>query len=119
MKTGLAEDFRAFVDGGPGREDVIDEDRSGRFLFNPSSALPRDGESAAEIFQPLRAGEGGLVSGGSGSFQGVKERKSGMEAKAPGDFRRLVEMTVLKAFAMEWNGNEWPLVLQRRLHPRV
>ena len=53
VESGAAEDFRAFIDGGAGGEDIVDEDRSGAALGEHLFPLAADGECVVKVFQAL------------------------------------------------------------------
>ena len=108
LKAGFAEDFRAFIHGGAGGEDVIDEDGACGISRDRSATGSGSGECAAQVFQPLGASEGGLMLGLAITAQGLENGEAGEDGEFTGDFLGLVEMAVLEALAVKRHGDERP-----------
>ena len=119
LKSGAAENFGAFIDGGTGGEHVIDEDGPGGGVFDVAATCLSDDEGTTKIFQALQTGESRLMFGGADALEAAQQGESCMTGEDPGDFLGLIEMAVLLALMMQRHGNERPFPCQGGCQPWV
>lgn len=105
------EDTGAFVGGGAGGEDIIDEEdrfslEAAEFLFPAAQA-----EGVPEVFKALGPGEENLLGGGADAPEGIFDREAGEAGEGAGHFVGLVEPAPLFAFPVERDGDEDPVIL--------
>lgn len=69
-----------------------------------------EGEGTAQVGHALLAAEAGLGMGFAGAVEGVEDWQLGVLGDDAAEFFGLIEVAVLEASAMEWHGDERPVV---------
>ncbi len=100
----IEEDFGAFVGGGSGGEDVVDEDDG--FVFNEGGGASFDGESIFEVFESFGSAEACLCLGVAGSAEGVMSWNAGSCREVLGNLLGLVELPLSLSFPEQGHGDE-------------
>lgn len=107
-ESSAAEGFGAFVYGGSGGEDVVDEDDSMLGGVEPAAAVAGEIKGTAEVGHALRTAEARLAVGRSSPAQRVEHGQSEVDGQRAGDFLGLVEVAVAQAASVERHGHQRP-----------
>ena len=100
----MEEHLGAFVGGGSGGEDVIEQDDG--LVADRAFEAGHGFEGSAEVFQPFGPAEAGLCLGIAVSFECVDRGDVGELGEALGNFLGLVEFSLSHAEPVERDGNE-------------
>ena len=94
---------RAFLRGGAGGEDVVDENEvSSRQFLGTHSQL----KGFAQILEAFPAGKSGLARGGADPFESIEILEIQRFREGAGQGFRLIEAAFAEALTMEGDGNE-------------